>query len=154
MWRQESVRRGLVGVSLAGRRVMFSGRWGQRRVRNQFMIMRVPVGRRLLRILMSHWMLGAGKVWIRRGELQGSAPWRGLRVGESCWGGELEGYRCLRSVSNGSADQSQCLSNACTTFARWHDQLAWACGEEHPLLELPFGSDGQIPGSADSLRSQ
>jgi hypothetical protein len=35
--------RGLVGVSLAGRRVMFSGRWDQGRVRNEFMIMRVPV---------------------------------------------------------------------------------------------------------------
>jgi hypothetical protein len=42
MRRQESVR-GLAEASMAGWRVMFSGCWGQRHVRNGFMIMRVPI---------------------------------------------------------------------------------------------------------------
>jgi hypothetical protein len=42
MRRQESVR-GLSGASILGRRVMFSGCWGQRLVRNGFMTMFVPV---------------------------------------------------------------------------------------------------------------
>jgi hypothetical protein len=42
MRRQESVR-GREEASRAGRRVMFSGCWGQRRVRKGFMIMGVPV---------------------------------------------------------------------------------------------------------------
>lgn len=40
--RQESVC-GLAEASIAVRRVIFSGSWGQRRVRNGFMIMLVPV---------------------------------------------------------------------------------------------------------------